>query len=717
MGCVLKVTEDQIFNLIDTNGRRRDMINSYQIYAEELQKLNLSSYNKWSSWPKSTNQFSFYKKVLERSKDVFKKHEGYDRFCHILNNNATFKEGFFNLDKSLANYHKEIFDDLDKNIEKRARHYTNNLVKIGFITENRIFTECGSAFLSPEKIVRDSLEKYFPISDTSLLFFRQAMKLRIYDKSGKYYYSPVKFILYTLLRASTKKIAVSDMLSLAQQITPYHQGMNIREVVDLFLNDGLEEALMYIEGFINSKNSKTINQNYRLGYDEFESLYTNRKSKSAVQVYYLFYNNLWDYLKNKTDENLQNLIEIFEDKKQRLMLNKAFGFNKKIFVIPRKKSVTTVEKFEELNYENSLLHFTSINEFNKLIYSRFIKSKYEDKKGENTSETKKLLEATGLFRTENNIIEVKVKELFNIDKIEEKLLDDILVDNKKDESFEEYEGINGKFGGLTNFLNIVGVNENTALKALKTIKNKYGFDSTSDLSRFYEENEDHEFKKFISNKFPRKKVFTILSMFSDRSNDRKIQKEVTDEADIPTIFEYIVGLAWYYLSDDKSYVLQNSYNLFLNSNYLPVGHAPGGNGDIVINYSSRTLMLEVTLMNKHAQKRGEWEPVLRHSVNLSITNKNPSMTIFVADELDSNTINIWRAVASVPLESSKEAGKYTKENVEIMPVKISDFLKFNDEKNFSSEKFLRAVKKSFDEMRKIPFEKNWRENIIQSSIQ
>lgn len=29
-------------------------------------------------------------------------------------------------------------------------------------------------------------------------------------------------------------------------------------------------------------------------------------------------------------------------------------------------------------------------------------------------------------------------------------------------------------------------------------------------------------------------------------------------------------------------------------------------------------MLEATLMNASSQKRGEWEPVLRHSINLKV---------------------------------------------------------------------------------------------------
>lgn len=72
-------------------------------------------------------------------------------------------------------------------------------------------------------------------------------------------------------------------------------------------------------------------------------------------------------------------------------------------------------------------------------------------------------------------------------------------------------------------------------------------------------------------------------------------------------------------------------------------------------------MLEATLMDKNAQKRGELEPVIRHSVNLSIANKEPdrdTFTFFVADEVDINVNNIFRATAQIELESTQNKDKF-----------------------------------------------------------
>lgn len=123
-------------------------------------------------------------------------------------------------------------------------------------------------------------------------------------------------------------------------------------------------------------------------------------------------------------------------------------------------------------------------------------------------------------------------------------------------------------------------------------------------------------------------------------------------------------------------------------------------------------MLEVTLMNKQAQKRGEWEPVLRHAANLTIEEAPKKVfTFFVADELDDNTINIWRAVASVPLKSSREAKEINyAENVTIMPLKnneLSDLL----QKDIQEEALIKSTTQSFSQLYS-NFDFGWRNKII-----
>lgn len=704
----MKIKKDKVFNIIDTNGRRKDMINGYQIYAEELYKLNLSSTNRWDKWPNTLNEFTFYKNVLERSKKVFKAHEHYDKIVDRLSKDSDFRERFYNLDQTLKDDNQELFKkDLDSQVERRARSYTNNLVKIGFVTPDRLFTESGNAFLEPKKITKDIFEEILPISSINLLFLRQSLKVRIYDDEGTRYYSPFKMILYILLKApDNTKLSVGDVLALVQQMSPYQYGIDLDELLDLFYYHGVDSALELLYGNFNPTKESMPRYDSEIPKEEFYRFFSNGKSAKVIDVYYDFYNKILEYRDNHTIEALEGLKNIMAANVTGAAIKKAFGENKKLFVFPRKN--LSVEEFDLENEDSDFLKEYSINDFNDMFYRKFRSSKYADRKRENTAETRKMLEATGIVSTDNNILELRIFELFNNDLLINSLKNDILVEDEQD-GYLNYEAAGGEFGKLTNLLRIFNIDNDYIKSEIDNLRHKYG---DGDLIEHFDIESDKQFKKFVHNKFPRDKVFNILELFKDRSNDDEIQKSVTDEADVPTIFEYIVGLAWYYLSDNKDYLLKKSYNLLLNSNYLPFGHAPGGDGDIIIDYDNMILMIEVTLMNKQSQKRGEWEPVLRHSANLAVRTDKPTMTLFVADELDANTINIWRAVASVPLESSQKSGEYTKDTVEIMPLKIDDLISFENSKKFSSSSLISEVDASYSSVRKKNFDVEWRVDIV-----
>ena len=54
------VTKNQVFNLFNTNGRRKDVLNAYKIYLEILSELK----EKWDIYPISLSQFSFYQQAI-----------------------------------------------------------------------------------------------------------------------------------------------------------------------------------------------------------------------------------------------------------------------------------------------------------------------------------------------------------------------------------------------------------------------------------------------------------------------------------------------------------------------------------------------------------------------------------------------------------------------------------------------------------------------------
>ena len=133
-------------------------------------------------------------------------------------------------------------------------------------------------------------------------------------------------------------------------------------------------------------------------------------------------------------------------------------------------------------------------------------------------------------------------------------------------------------------------------------------------------------------------------MFETR-NDDKINELVTYNADIPTIFEYILGIIWYKISEYKGKIL-DYMNLSLDADLLPKTHAVGGSADIIYKYDKtdffpeHTLLLEATLTNNQNQRRAEIEPVSRHLGDYLLqTENNKSYCVFISNFLAINVVS------------------------------------------------------------------------------
>ena len=62
--------------------------------------------------------------------------------------------------------------------------------------------------------------------------------------------------------------------------------------------------------------------------------------------------------------------------------------------------------------------------------------------------------------------------------------------------------------------------------------------------------EDERYKRLqhlIDTQFTDERLIRLLTLFEKRE-DGEISRMVTDNADIPTIFEYILGIIWYKVS-------------------------------------------------------------------------------------------------------------------------------------------------------------------------
>ncbi|QSF35961.1 AlwI family type II restriction endonuclease (plasmid) [Priestia megaterium] len=699
---------EKVFNLFDTNGRRSDVINAYKIYTNILEQVYAESESGvWGRYPNESTQFRFYELAIENSPEVFKQHPKYDKFVEAMED-PFIKAEFAKRDISYLKkktYLKQLYADLDSSIEGRARHYSSNLVKIGLADEQRQISPVGKSWIHGKKLRRSRFENLLPIDETNLLFFRQLLKLRVYSKEGEKYYSPMLMAMYILL--NYPRVDQDLFVTMIQMLNPYLP-ITPSIFVKEFLNGHAQKLEREYIPFFESEALDTVaNESLPMSEEIFSENFKSGKSEKAIRVYREFYECLIVFNSERTEESLKRIVELFSDAQKKAMLNKAFGFGRNVFAFD-KSDKTNVIKFMELNEELDILTNQDIN---RKLFLQFQASKRHDGIQEYGDVTRRVMKVTSIISFKNGVVELVQRDLWKkffaeID------LEKLIFGNSTAEEYESYEK-----KSISPFLNHLSLEEifeyedEKVDKAILEIQDDLDLSSEEEIRRTLFNQTSKAFIKHIEDHYPKEKIIEILPLFSDRSNDSRIQKIVAENTDVPTIFEYIVGIAWYHISAQK-FDLFSSLNLSMSADFEPETHAGGGAGDIVIDYGDYILMLEVTLMNKHAQKRGEWEPVLRHATNLTIESAPKEVTtLFIADELDENTINIWRAVATVPLQSSKKNDTFA-ETVTIMPLKNEELLKML-QNGTDETKFLKKIKGSFNQL-STNFNMGWRNEILDS---
>lgn len=640
-----------VFNLGDTSFRRKTILDDFKIILPILQNHKVN-FPRWEN--SNESQGVFYNTVLNNT-DLFVRNQAEDP-------------------------------------AKRARTLTNALIKPGLVNFNRELGESAVHWISNKTKKADSLEILFTLAIDNLVFFRQLLKLRVYDATGNHSIYPFRIALNFL--SKYQDVPEGDLLTILHSIEPTMTHEEIDEIINNYENVTKNQQIFeeFIELNLPTKrmqedifNAQKLFGLSKLSEETIFKMFPNRKSKIAQQKYYEFYSAVFEYRHEKSINNLEKMLDVSRDSK----IKKSFGFNSLPFKIPRKVKLN-VEEFEESNSNSLLLDIDS-----RLFLAQFYNSKRSDLIREYSDMTKRIFNLTGVLSFENGLINLIHPWL--IKKVT-RVISEMKGFSERG-TYQSYEeNINSVFFKDLTISEILGIAQPEIEQIKREIMKEYHVETVHDLQLVVEAEKEERFRTMIDKDFPKSKIVSLLKLFSDRTqkNDKKIQKQVSDAATVPTIFEYIVAIAWYHLSN-KDYSIRGSLNLALDGDLRPLTHATGGDGDIIIHKEKHILMLEVTLMDKNAQKRGEMEPVIRHTTNLSIREQKKVLTIFIADELDNNVMNIFRASSMVELESTQERGKRIK-GVSIFSMRINEIIQLiesntceNDVIEVLNEEFNRKI--------------------------
>lgn len=612
-----------IFNMGDTSIRVKQLV--------EVNRFILKHINEYMKdeiqWERNTAlQEDFYKSFIEQIAKT-EENDGIELF-------SDFKRA-------------KSYSVTPNKLGLRGRTLTNALLKTGLITPDRMISRVGNAYFNNTLKKSDDLEKILELSADNLVYLRQFLKLRIYSSDSDKYFYNFRFALLFLTKYDN--VPQQDFLKIVESIRPEQSQDELQNIIneyqDTYDNKEVFESY-YKRVFAPTLRSqselndvKEFFDNNDLSDDNFIKYFNNRDSSKTSLLYKKYVLCLLDFANTQSKDILVEITKLSKDEK----IKKAFGEGKIPFKFTKNNSV---EEFLQNNISNPLL---SGNGFQ--IYLQFIFSKHNDLIKEYSDMCRRAFQVTGLISFDNGLVNLNSKWIIAP-------LLELLGDKFKltgDELYNNYElnSDSAWFSDLTT-IEILNITHSEIQSLYNALGKKFGITDLSQVNKIIIDKREKEYRDFIESHFPISTVLTILKLIKQR-DDERVFKLVTENANVPTIYEYILTIAWYHLSQNKNFMIHKTFQVSLDGNKLPLTHRGGGAGDIEIINDEYALLIEATLMDMNTQKRGELEPVIRHSINFELSNSG-SQTIFIANELDNNVLNIFRASKFIQFNGTLNSG-------------------------------------------------------------
>lgn len=541
--------------------------------------------------------------------------------------------------------------------DKDAREKTSGLRDIGLLDDERNVTAAGRSLIEIAEKEQFESDNLLEIPKDSYLYFKQLLKTSN-DVDGKnvrpfvvflYVVTKVEFLTYeefTYLLPLCVDKETTDMV--IDCILESRSGeMNYEDII--------LTVLMSMENY---KSALNLLQENEISEELICNIGINRKSARYDKPYYVLYK----LLRNIVFENENLALEFYEATKK-LTNSKVGGSWRKYFFSSHARSVILREGLSVLNMV-PILKARTEEEFNE----EFFKIMHLFKAKATLSD---------YFDLNRRYFKITDIVLFEDDKVKLDILPKCYIENIADDlleiAFDKTELLSENVE-LEDIHPCLAIDVDRLYQKLGRVLGK----SVTDKETAHKVIKDERYarlNKLIDDKFDKETLITLFNHFESR-NDDEIKALVTDNADIPTIFEYILGIAWYVISDREGDVL-DYMNLSLEADLLPKTHAGGGEADIVWKYEKtecypkHTLLIEATLADGSNQRRMEMEPVSRHLGDYCITHPlEEAYCVFVTTYLNINVISDFRARRY--MEYYNTAGTDYITGMKILPIQTSE---------------------------------------------
>lgn len=543
--------------------------------------------------------------------------------------------------------------------DKDARQKTSGLVDLGIVDDERRLTDAGRALLSIAESRNFSKDNILRIPADSFIYFKQLLKSSCpFDNNSVRPYVVLAYILSEIGEISKSEFTYLLPLAInkekTERIVNYIKAIRNRTAT---IEDAIVSIISEMENYQEAK--KIFLEAPTVDDVLIQEIGMNRKSRTYDIPYAKLFYALQEFRTNPTNDTAIELFNAVDKLSGRAHSYwKMYLFNSisrsrletsGLRVVKRNKAILTI--VNDIAFKE---------EFFKLLHLFKAKSLLDDYYDLNKR----------YFKTSDTII-------FQDDKVRFDIIPNcyfaLVKDGLLDIAFSNADNLESNCE-LAKISSTLAVMQDKLFQKAEEI---YGVQVRNlfDIQDFVEKERYERFNQMIDTRFTDEVLVNLMTMFENR-NDNDIQAIVTNNADVPTIFEYVLAIVWYKISGRQGKVLEYM-NLSLDADLLPITHAAGGHEDITYKYAAttdylaHTLLIEMTLANKTNQRRMEMEPVSRHLGDYMLTHRGEeAYCLFATTFLHINVTADFRSRKTTPYYSMD--GSESVNGMKIIPFQTSE---------------------------------------------
>lgn len=540
--------------------------------------------------------------------------------------------------------------------DKFAREKTSGLCELGLITNNRRLTEVGKYLLELSENCDFSNSNILKVANDSFIFTKQLLKVSN-NQVNNNIVRPYIILIYLL--SKLEFLSNEEFTYLLPLCVNKDTTLDIIEKIKAYRNNEITIDNVILNTVLQLPNypkAKKLFLENEISEDLVCTIGMNRKSRTYDKPYYVFCEVLKEICVNKNYSKLYQLYELTNDLKLKTY------WRKYLFSSSAKNKLRTVPK--DCMTQAAIYKVNSEYEFKQLFFDMLHLFKIKANLSDYSDLNERYFKITDTVIFKDNKVHFDIIPKYYFKNIIDLLFEEAFIESENLErncSLSEISSsldidINLIHREIEQDLNIPMINEDN-------------------INAIISKERINRFKGLIEEKFSDENLIELLSYFENRE-DNKIFEMVTDNATIPTIFEYILGIIWYKISDFTGNIL-DFMNLSLEADLLPKTHACGGDADIIYeyeeteNYPKHSMLIEATLMDESTQRRGEMEPVSRHLGNYILDTGENAYCTFISPYLDINVLNHFRSLKTSGYYDTKDYNRNVP-SLKILPFKTQE---------------------------------------------